>query len=242
MTQEPETLASLEDQLAYTFTDPSLLVEALTHTSFSAEHRAPSYERLEFLGDAVLGLVAASMIFDLFPDAPEGEMTKLRAVVVDQRTLASVGRRLRIIDHIRVGRGEERSGGRDRDSIVADVVEALLGAVYIDGGWRPADRLIRVEWGPIINERASSPGTTDPRSRLQELLAKSKRAVTFIYEQSGPDHEVVFAATAIVDGDVIGTGTGPSKKSAAIDAARNALETADSQQPERAVDLETRLP
>lgn len=224
MAQELEPLASLEDRLGYTFSDPSLLVEALTHTSFSAEYSTPSYERLEFLGDAVLGLVTARMIFDLFPEAPEGEMTKLRAVVVDRRSLASVGRSLGVTVHIRVGRGEERSGGRDRDSIVSDVVEAILGAVYTDGGWESADRLVRREWNPVIDERASSPGTTDPRSRLQELLAKSRTTVSFTYDQSGPDHEVMFTATALVDDEIVGIGSGPSKKSAAIEAARNALE------------------
>jgi ribonuclease-3 len=225
MSDEPETLASLEDRLGYVFTDPSLLLEALTHTSFSAENSAPSYERLEFLGDAVLGLVTASTIFDSYPEAPEGEMTKLRAVVVDRHSLASVGRDLGIPDHIRVGRGEERSGGRDRDSIISDVVEAILGAVYIDGGWAEVARLVRDEWETVIDLRASSPATTDPRSRLQELLAKSRRVVSFSYEQSGPDHAVIFTATASVEDEAIGTGTGGSKKSAAIDAARNALET-----------------
>jgi ribonuclease III len=224
MGESAEPLGSLEARLGYYFSDPSLLVEALTHTSYSAEHDAPSYERLEFLGDAVLGLVAAQLIFESFPDAPEGEMTKLRAVVVDQRSLATLGRGIGVSEHIRVGRGEQRAGGRDRDSIVSDVVEALLGAVFIDGGWAPVERLIRDEWGPVIVEKASSHATTDPRSRLQELLAKSKRTVSFSYEQSGPDHAVVFTSTAIVDGDPVGTGYGSSKKSAAIDAARNALE------------------
>ncbi len=224
MGDSAEPLGALEERLGYYFSDPSLLVEALTHTSYSAEHGAPSYERLEFLGDAVLGLVATQLIFESFPDAPEGEMTKLRAVVVDQRSLAMLGRGIGVTDHIRVGRGEQRSGGRDRDSIISDVVEALLGAVFIDGGWVPVERLIRDEWGPVIVEKASSAATTDPRSRLQELLAKSKRTVSFVYEQSGPDHAVVFSATALVDGDPIGAGTGSSKKSAAIDAARNALE------------------
>jgi ribonuclease-3 len=231
MGDDVETLASLEDRLGYTFSDPSLLVESLTHTSFSAEHASPSYERLEFLGDAVLGLVVASMVFERFPDAPEGEMTKLRAVVVDRQSLASVGRALAVTRHIRLGRGEERSGGRDRDSIVSDVVEAILGAVYTDGGWHPADRLVRHEWGPVIDQRVSSPGTTDPRSRLQELLAKSRLTVSFLYERSGPDHAVIFVATAMVDGEAIGAGTGVSKKSAAIDAARNALEEVGEQKP-----------
>lgn len=228
MGDDPKSLADLEDRLGYHFSDPSLLVEAVTHTSFSAENEAPSYERLEFLGDAVLGCVTASLIFGSYPDASEGEMTKLRAVVVDRRSLASVGRSIGVAEHIRVGRGEERSGGRDRDSIISDVVEAVLAAVYIDGGWGPADRLIRREWQSIIKERASSSFTTDPRSRLQELLAQSRQTVHFSYEQSGPDHEVVFEAKASVDGDTIGTGSGPSKKSAAIEAARNALESANS--------------
>ena len=224
MDGQPETLAALEDRLGYTFSDPSLLVEALTHSSYSAEHAAPSYERLEFLGDAILGLVTARLIFDAYPDAPEGEMTKLRASVVDQRSLASVGRSMGVTTHIRVGRGEERSGGRDRDSIMSDVVEAILGAVYIDGGWVPADRLVRNEWAAVIEDRASGPVTTDPRSRLQELLAKSRTTVSFTYEQSGPDHEVMFRATALVEGETVGIGSGPSKKSAAIEAARDALE------------------
>ncbi len=224
MAADPDTLASLEDRIGYSFSDPSLLVEATTHTSFSAEHAVPSYERLEFLGDAVLGCAAASMIFDAYPDAPEGEMSKLRAVVVDRRSLACVGRGIDIAAHIRLGRGEERSGGRDRESIVSDVVEALLGAVFIDGGWEPVERLIRDKWAPIIDRRASLSATTDPRSRLQELLAKARTTVSFSYEQSGPDHAVVFTATALVDGKTVGTGKGGSKKSAAIDAARQALE------------------
>ncbi len=223
MGDEPQTLASFEERLGYSFADPSLLTEALTHTSHAAEHIAASYERLEFLGDAVLGLSATTMIFEGYPGASEGEMTKLRAAVVDRRSLAAVGRSIGITRHIRVGKGEERSGGRDRDSIISDVVEAVIGAVYVDGGWEPADRIVRTHWAPIIEQRVSSAGTTDYRSRLQELLAKTRRTVSFVYEQSGPDHEVVFTATALVDGEAIGTGMGPSKKAAAIDAARAAL-------------------
>ena len=217
-------LGSLEDRLGYHFNDVTLLSEALTHSSYSAENRTDSYERLEFLGDAVLELATTKLIFETLPDAPEGEMTKLRAAVVDKSSVASVGRELGVPEHIRLGVGEDRSAGRERESILSDVVEAILGAVFVDGGWTPSERLIRNEWAPIIAAKASSDGTTDPRSRLQEMLAKSKRTVVFTYQQSGPDHAVEFSATALVDGEPIGIGSGSSKKLAAIDAARAALD------------------
>ena len=224
MEQGSETLASLEVRLGYTFSDPSLLLEALTHSSFSDETGTPSYERLEFLGDAVLGLATARLIFDAFPDLPEGVMTKFRAAVVNQTHLAAVGRSLGMANHVRLGKGGEKEGIRERDSVVSDVVESILGAVFVDGGWEPAERLIRREWYSVIEGLAESEGTTDPRSRLQELLQKTQRSLTFTYQQSGPDHAVEFTATALVDGDPVGYGSGVSKKAAAGDAARNALE------------------
>lgn len=228
MAQASRHLGLLEDRLGYHFIDATLLVEALTHSSYSAENVADSYERLEFLGDAVLELATTTLIFESVPDAPEGVMTKIRAAVVDQTSLAVVGRDLGVVEHLRVGRGEEKSGGRHRSSIISDVVEAILGAVFVDGGWAPAELLVRQEWAPLIELKISSAGTTDPRSRLQEMLAKHKQTVGFSYHRSGPDHDVEFIATALVDGEVIGTGTGGSKKSAAIDAARDALEEVDS--------------
>ena len=224
MDGQPETLAALEDRLGYTFSDPSLLVEALTHGSYSDQTGAPSYQRLEFLGDAVLGLATATLIYDAFPDVQEGVMTRLRADVVNETHLAAVGRTLGIPDHIRFGRGAEIDGVRQRDSVVSDVVESVLAAVFTDGGWGPAERLVRRQWSRAIDEMSESAGMTHPRSRLQHVIQKTQRVLTFTYEQTGPDHAVAFTATAFVDGDPIGSGSGISKKAAASDASRNALE------------------
>jgi ribonuclease III len=219
------SLEGLQRRLGYRFTDSSLLRRALTHSSYSAEHLdESSYERLEFLGDAVLEMATTGMIFEVMPDAPEGEMTKVRASVVDEASLAAVAVDLGVPASIRLGKGEEQSGGRDKTSILSDVVEALLGAVFIDGGWLEADRVIRSVWGTIVDDRSDASNVMDSRSRLQEILARDGKIVTFDYERSGPDHATVFVATAIVDGRQIAVGTGGSKKAAAIDAARSALE------------------
>lgn len=215
----------IELTLRYVFEDRSLLTTALTHTSFAAEnHGVVSYERLEFLGDAILELVTTEMIFRAMPDEPEGVMTKLRAAVVDERTLAEVAGMWALADAIRVGIGEERSGGRLRPSLLSDVVEAVIAAVYLDGGREAADGLVRRVWGPIIDDRRAEPRIIDPRSELQELLAGMRREVIFEYERSGPDHATRFSATALVDGSPIGFGAGGSKKTAAIAAASDALQ------------------
>ncbi len=220
------SISDLEQRLAYRFERPSLICEAVTHSSYAAENAdAVSYERLEFLGDAVLELVATCIIYEIMPDAPEGEMTKMRASVVDETSLADVAVELGVPSFIRLGRGEEQSGGRHKRSIQSDVVEALLGAVFLDGGWQEAERVVRTVWGPMIDARNSSTDVMDARSRLQELLAGEGRVVRFAYDRSGPDHAVEFTATALVDGEVVAVGTGGSKKSAAIDAARAALES-----------------
>ncbi len=229
MTALESVVESVERGLGYHFRDVGLFWEALTHSSYEAEHGdVASYERLEFLGDAVLELVTTHLIFCTLPDAPEGAMTKIRASVVDARTLALLARDLGLPDVIRLGKGEDQSGGRDRDSTLSDVIEALLGAVFLDGGWEGADRVVRALWAPIIESRDPSSGVTDPRSRLQEVLAREGKTVSFAYDRSGPDHAVQFKATAFVDGVQIATGTGSSKKAAAIDAARTAIAPDDS--------------
>lgn len=225
MTPHQPFIEDIEERLGYHFNDTGLLCRALTHSSYAAEHEeVTSYERLEFLGDAVLELVTTCIIFEAETGAPEGVMTKIRASVVDEATLAAVASDLGLSEAMHLGRGEERSGGRDRDSILSDVVEAVLGAVFLDGGWEDADRVIRAMWTPIVQARSASSGITDPRSHLQELLATDGRTVTFSYDRSGPDHAVVFTAVAFVDGSQIAVGMGSSKKAAAIDAARAALE------------------
>jgi len=219
------SFADLEERIGYTFTDSSLLAEALTHSSFVAEnHNTASYERLEFLGDAVIELATTDIIYTRLPTATEGEMTRIRASVVDERTLASIARTLELGEAVRLGRGEDQSGGRQRDSILSDVVESVLGAVHLDGGWNEADTIVRRFWGPLVEHVVGSGDVQDPRSRLQERLAKHGVTVTFEYERSGPDHAAVFIATAVVEGQPIATADGPSKKAAAIEAARRALE------------------
>ncbi len=225
MTALDPIVQDVEQGLGYHFGDVGLFWEALTHASYEAEHGGvTSYERLEFLGDAVLELVTTSLIFETLPDAPEGAMTKLRASVVDAGTLASLARDLGLSEAIRVGKGEDRSGGRDRVSTLSDVLEALVGAVFLDGGWEHASKVVRRLWAPVIQSRDPSSDVTDPRSRLQEMLASDGRTVSFSYDRSGPDHAAKFTATAYVDGLRIAIGTGTSKKSAAIDAARTAIE------------------
>lgn len=219
-------LADLQDRLGYRFSNQALLETALIHPSFAVENGdIDSYERLEFLGDAVLELVTTELIYDLMPAEREGAMTKLRASVVDATTLGDVGRHLDLGQWIRLGVGEARSGGADRDSILSDVVEAILGAMYLDGGIDPVSDIIGRLWTQRITENLASSTTTDARSLLQELLAKSGSVVVFRYERSGPDHDTVFNAEAVVDGDVVGSGSAGSKKAAAIEASAAALES-----------------
>ncbi len=214
----------LQSSLGHHFSDDSLLTVAVTHTSYAAEHDgASSYERLEFLGDAVLELVTTDLIYAEMREASEGEMTKLRASVVDEATLAGVARSWSVPSVVRLGVGEERNGGRSRDSILSDVVEALLAAVYLDAGYSVVASVIERTWSRIITDRLATPGASDARSHLQETLAKTGRVVEYSFERTGPDHAAVFHATATVDGEVIGTGFGGSKKAAAIDAARKVL-------------------
>lgn len=216
-------LEDVQGSIGYRFIDPTLLTAALTHSSFASENDVESYERLEFLGDAVLELAVTERIFGTLGSGSEGQMTRIRASIVDESTLAAVAGRINLSPAIRLGVGEDRNGGRDRASIQSDVVEAILGAVHIDGGSDAAHAVVVHLLGRLIDERLDGGDVLDPRSRLQEKLAQFGRTVQFEYQRSGPDHAVVYAATAIVDDEVIGTGSGASKKSAAIDAAGNAL-------------------
>jgi len=220
-----DQLEEVQRSIAYRFDDPQLLVTALTHSSFASENDVESYERLEFLGDAVLELAATERIFTTLDGATEGRMTRIRAAVVDEATLASTARDNGLPPAIRLGVGEERNGGRERDSIQSDVFEAILGAVYLDGGSREAFEVVFRLLGNALADRLSATKVTDPRSSLQEHLARSGQTVAFDYDRCGPDHAVVYTATATVEGEVVSTGSGASKKSAAIDAAREALET-----------------
>lgn len=209
--------------LGHRFTDPSLLSLALSHRSLTAEGEGDeSNERLEFLGDAVLSLVVAAELHET-SDLSEGEMAKVRAAVVNEATLAGVARSVGLDRLIKMGKGEEASGGRDKPSILADALEALIGAVYLDGGLEAARRGVLERWRPLIAERSASPGGRDYKTRLQEVLARSGQVPEYDVAGAGPDHAKSFTARVRVGGKTLGDGAGSSKKRAQQDAARAAL-------------------
>lgn len=222
---EPAGALELSERLSHNFGDPELLRLALTHRSWVAEvtDDEPN-ERLEFLGDAVLGLAVTDQLYRLFPDHSEGELAKVRAAVVSAPSLAHVARRIQVGPHLRLGRGEDASGGRTKSSILADAVEALIGAVYLDGGWEPAKALvIRLLGEQIEDVTAAGPGAGDYKTRLQELVAHLGHAPPgYTVEESGPDHNKRFLATVVIDQIARGSGTGTSKKQAEQQAAEEA--------------------
>ena len=204
--------------------DPELLERALTHRSYAYENGGlPTNERLEFLGDSVLGLVVTDTLFRTHPDLPEGQLAKLRAAVVNARALAGIGRDLRLGDHLLLGRGEETTGGRDKSSIVADTVEAVIGAVYLDRGLDVATGLVHRLFDPLIELSAGMGAGLDWKTSLQELSASRGYGVPeYVVEESGPDHAKSFRARVRVAGELYGDGRGRSKKEAEQEAASSA--------------------
>jgi ribonuclease-3 len=206
----------MEERIGYRFADAELLTRALTHRSWCAEHPGePSNERLEFLGDAVLGLVVTDYLFSRFPDMPEGQLAKTRAAVVSADALATVGSELGIGLDLRLGKGEDASGGREKGSILADAVEAVIGAMYLDGGIEPARHLVLRTLGNRIADAARRPGFTDFKTRLQETAASDgHEPPTYRIAESGPGHHKRFHATVLIGGEARGAGDGTSKKEA----------------------------
>ena len=204
--------------------DPALLERALTHRSFAYENGGlPTNERLEFLGDSVLGLIVTDTLFRGHPDLPEGQLAKLRAAVVNMRALAGVARQLDLGAHIRLGRGEEGTGGRDKASILADTLEAVIGAVYLDRGLDAADTLVHRLFDALITRSASLGAGLDWKTSLQELTATEELGVPeYHVEESGPDHQKSFRAVVAVGGVEYGRGEGRSKKEAEQQAAEAA--------------------
>lgn len=207
--------ADLEARLGLAV-DPELLGRALTHRSYAYENGGlPHNERLEFLGDSVLGLVVTDTLFRRHPDLSEGQLAKLRAAVVNMRALADVGRELDLGSFVRLGRGEVTTGGRDKSSILADTVEAVIGAVYLEHGFDAAARLVHRLFGGIIEDSATLGAGLDWKTSLQELTAQESLGVPeYSVSEAGPDHAKVFTATAYVQGAPLGHGTGRSKKEA----------------------------
>jgi ribonuclease-3 len=204
--------------------DPALFERALTHRSFAYENGGlPTNERLEFLGDSVLGLIVTDTLFRGHPDLPEGQLAKLRAAVVNMRALAGVARQLDLGAYIRLGRGEEGTGGRDKASILADTLEAVIGAVYLDRGLKAADALVHRLFDALITRSASLGAGLDWKTSLQELTATEELGVPdYHVEESGPDHQKSFRAMVAVGGVEYGRGEGRSKKEAEQQAAEAA--------------------
>jgi ribonuclease-3 len=216
-------LSVLESRLGYVI-DRDLLERALTHRSYAYENGGlPTNERLEFLGDSVLGLVVTDTLFRTHPDLPEGQLAKLRAAVVNMRALADVGRALELGRFVRLGRGEETTGGRDKSSILADTLEALIGAVYLNRGLEDAAEFVHSLFDPLIERSALLGAGLDWKTSLQELTAASSLGVPeYVVEESGPDHAKTFRAIVRVAGVDYGSGVGRSKKEAEQQAAESA--------------------
>lgn len=215
-----------EQRLGHRFTAAALLMEALTHPShaYEAEGRVPSNQRLEFLGDAVLGLIASQMLFRQFPGVPEGELTRLRQGLVSAPTLARRAQQLGVGEMLRLGRGEEASGGRERTSNLSDAFEALVAAVYLDAGLDAARRLVLRELAPEVE--AARRGQLHPnyKARLLEWAQRERSTAPAyaVIAESGPDHDRRFRVSVAIAGQVVGEGAGRSKREAEQAAARAA--------------------
>ena len=218
-------LETLDRALGVALRDPELRETALTHRSFAFERGLTvTNERLEFLGDSVLGLVVTDMAYLAFPELPEGQLAKLRAAVVNMTALADVARSLDLGSVILLGKGEERSGGRDKASILADTLEAVFGAVYLDLGLDVTRTLIERLFRPRMDAYVRGEGDRDHKTILQELASQELHAMPeYRLEERGPDHEKEFTATVHVAGEELGAGTGRSKKEAEQQAAREAF-------------------
>lgn len=219
-------MKTLEEKLGYHFHNPALLENALTHSSYANEHHMGSInsnERLEFLGDSVLGMVVADSLYHTFPNLPEGDLTRLRANLVCETSLALVARKLNLGSYLKLGRGEAVCGGGQRPSIIADAVEAVLAAVYLDGGISQARRIVQRY---ILDNMAQvQEASRDHKTYLQELVQrKSGQVLSYhLVGESGPDHAKSFTMEVQLNGQSIGTGTGRSKKEAEQMAAKSAI-------------------
>lgn len=216
---------ALFDRLGHPFADEAPLLLALTHRSWCAERGEPhSNERLEFLGDAVLAIIVTDHLFTSHPELPEGDLAKIRAAVVNEAALATVAIDLGLGDALRLGKGEDASGGRGKASILADAMEAVIGAVYVDGGLDAARDVVLPLFAPLMESAVAEPGGGDHKSELQELVARlGDPAPVYDLADEGPDHDKRFFARVLVGDVVVGEGEGRSKKTAEQAAARAAL-------------------
>ena len=225
-------LSQLSARLGYAFTDISLLETAMHHRSWNAENDGgESNERLEFLGDAVLGWVVADIVYSQHSDLPEGKLTDLRKSVVNANALAEVAADLGIGEHLMLGKGEDTAGGREKTSILSDALEAVIGAVYIDAGPQATHDVVSALMGKRIVDAVGGLDRLDAKTRLQELASKFEAHVHYKVEDEGPDHEKMFFATVFVGDRELGYGEGKSKKAAEQIAAEIACDVLNSELP-----------
>jgi len=227
--EQIRTPVALETRLAYSFQDAQWLETALTHPSYAAEAepKAPEEnQRLEFLGDAVLGVIAAEWLVEHCPDWQEGTLTKVRSRLTNTSTLARVARRLNLGASLRLSRGESQSGGRDKEGLLADAMEAVLGAVWLDGGVEPVRRIFQQCFADEIAEAVAAGGDDNPKGELQERLQRTggESPRYEVTDESGPAHQRHFKVRVLHGGETLGEGEGDSKREAESGAARAALE------------------
>ena len=221
----PKNATELESKLGYKFSNRELLLQALRHSSYSNESRTSSNERLEFLGDAVLSKIVSEYIYRSFPDMNEGDLSNIRRQLIEQKTLAAFARKFEMGQYLFLGHGEENSGGRDIDSNLEDAFEALVGAIYLDGGNECAEKFVLSVVSDAAQGISSSKKLIDPKSLLQEIVQETpgEKLEYVITDEQGPDHDKTFYCDVLVNSNVLGSGVGHSKKEAEKAAARKAL-------------------
>ncbi|MDR2569710.1 MAG: ribonuclease III [Oscillospiraceae bacterium] len=222
-----DLIDQLQDKINYRFTDTTLLINSLTHSSYAnenAKNGITSNERFEFLGDSLLGMAVALLIFNSKPNLTEGQMTKLRAELVCEKSLAALALKLDIGSYLILGRGEENGGGRSRPSILSDAMEAIIAAIYLDGGYEAVEQFILLYFTPLMEKSAQN--SSDYKTLLQEIIQLNPcQAISYeIIGQYGPDHDKSFTVDVKLNGKTIGIGTGKSKKNAEQIAAKAAIE------------------
>ena len=228
------TLADLQQNISYTFKEPQLLERALTHKSYANENKVPYHnERMEFLGDAVLTLIVSEHLLMSCPDSTEGDLSRLRAAVVSEPALAVIGRTLALGAYLLLGKGEEQTGGRDKDSLLADALEALIAALYLDAGKDAAEAFILRFFEDVIKRTCAARTSLDYKTALQERCQERLKQLPEyrVVSETGPDHQKQFDVELQVKGQVYGRGTGKSKKEAEQKAAKEALEKLTEQKP-----------
>lgn len=225
-----EVISLIEERIGYCFNDKELVLEALTHSSYTNEmkiNKRKCYERLEFLGDAVLELISSEFLYNSYPDDPEGVLSKTRASMVCEPSLAKCARKMMLGELMFFGKGEEMAGGRERDSILCDVTEAVLGAIYLDSGIESAKQYVMAH---ILKDLKKEDLFSDYKTILQERVFKEKPGSQVVYNilsQTGPEHEKVFEAEVVINGERVATGKGSSKKGAHQAAALAAINILD---------------